>query len=119
MKIADLFNPAPKQWGFRGDPALWEEMRKQFVNVDIPASETILISKIRETFQQITGHSIDETEVLVVEKLKTHGDWSRLEKLSDKQRLEAIFHSPKRQLLVALKEATTGRGFDDIIRANF
>jgi len=59
----------------------------------------------------------DATRIL--EKLKTHGDWSRLEKLSDKQRLEAIFHSPKRQLLVALKEATTGRGFDDIIRANF
>jgi len=59
----------------------------------------------------------DATRIL--KRLESFGDWSRMEKLSEERRIQEINENPKRQLLVALKEATTGRGFDDIINSEY
>jgi hypothetical protein len=55
----------------------------------------------------------------ILEKLELFGDWSRMGRLSEEQRIQEIYENPKRQLLVALKEATTGRGFDEIIKGEY
>ena len=55
----------------------------------------------------------------ILEKLEVFGDWSRMVKLSEESRVREIYENPKKQLLVALKEATTGRGFDEIINSEY
>jgi hypothetical protein len=49
--VASLFEPAPDQWGLRGDPYLWDELAAKFRGVPRPASrehlESLLVSAIR------------------------------------------------------------------------
>ncbi len=75
MKIAELFEEEPMQWGLRGDPYLWKEMKTQFENTDVPASDEELRSIIVAAYEQITGRSIEEKEHFVVERFM-HGGMS-------------------------------------------
>jgi hypothetical protein len=49
--VASLFEPAPDQWGLRGDPYLWDELAAKFHGVPRPASrehlESLLVAAIR------------------------------------------------------------------------
>ena len=36
MKYSELFEPEPEQWGLRGDPYLWGEMKEYFSDKDTP-----------------------------------------------------------------------------------
>ena len=56
--IADLFSPDLFQWGLRGDPFLWEELRKALVDAPLPQSEGALIDTIEATFQTLTKHQL-------------------------------------------------------------
>ena len=31
--VSAIFEEKPKQWGFRGDPYLWEELKKEFSEI--------------------------------------------------------------------------------------
>jgi len=33
--VADLFDPEPEQWGLRGDPYLWREMKETFAETQL------------------------------------------------------------------------------------
>lgn len=55
----------------------------------------------------------------LLEKLKLHGSWTRLGKMKEKERVKELVDRSKKQLLIALMEATLGRGFEQIIEAEY
>ncbi len=57
MKTIDLlFETGMSQWGLRGDPYLWEEMRVYFRGTPMPKTAVSLQSLIEETFVSLSGH---------------------------------------------------------------
>lgn len=46
MRVSEIFNEKPERWGLRGDPYLWEDMKKEFDGVPI----TISAEEFREMF---------------------------------------------------------------------
>ena len=73
MKVAEIFNEEPIQWGFRGDPELWREMAKKLSSVEMPKSSEELQQIIESTYMESTGHHISHTETIIIERFKTHG----------------------------------------------
>lgn len=55
LSAAVLFNPKPDQWGLRGDPSLWEEMRRSFETVGMPISAEEFIKNFNDLFEKFTG----------------------------------------------------------------
>lgn len=39
MKYLELFEPEPKTWGLRGDPYLWQEIKKRLGEKEIPINQ--------------------------------------------------------------------------------
>lgn len=60
--IADLFRHEPFDWGLRGDPYLWKDMRDYFENWVLPDSIGELDRRIAIAFEHLTGASIDSKE---------------------------------------------------------
>ncbi|MES2933104.1 MAG: hypothetical protein V4805_06420 [Pseudomonadota bacterium] len=73
--IGDLFKEEPSQWGFRGDPYLWFDMREYFSNSPLPDNEMSLLTLIKESFEKLTGHEFDEKKPFGLEKY-AHGGMS-------------------------------------------
>lgn len=53
--VADLFYPAPRQWGLRGDQFLWLEMRHVLSHTALPATPDDLADIIGGAHAAITG----------------------------------------------------------------
>lgn len=53
--VSAIFEEEPKYWGLRGDPYLWEEMRKEFSTVPITISLEEFEKEFQETFEKLTG----------------------------------------------------------------
>jgi len=74
--VAYFFEKEPPQWGVRGDPHLWYEMREHFSETPIPATADELISLIEAAFEQLTEHPITEQEKYIRIKRLDHGGMS-------------------------------------------
>lgn len=46
MKYSELFEPEPENWGLRGDPFLWRELKEHFGDKEIPDDESTLYLSI-------------------------------------------------------------------------
>lgn len=55
----------------------------------------------------------------LIEKLETHSLLGRLNGMNSKQRFQEFKYRANKQILVAMKEATNGRSFNDIIKSEF
>lgn len=55
----------------------------------------------------------------LLDQLKLYGSWTRLGKMSQKERIRELVDRSKKQLLIALMEATLGRGFEQIIEDEY
>ena len=53
-----LFEEEPSQWGYRGDPYLWRELRHHFESIEIPKSLEECKALIISAFETITKESI-------------------------------------------------------------
>lgn len=53
--VAVIFEEKPKQWGLRGDPYLWEDMKQAFSTVRFPISEEEFIIQFNSYFLAFTG----------------------------------------------------------------
>jgi hypothetical protein len=73
IKISDLFNPEPNQWGFRGDPLLWREMSSALSETPLPRSLDLLISKIEDTFVALTNHQLSSCEPIHIKRYDEGG----------------------------------------------
>lgn len=56
--VSAIFEEKPKQWGFRGDPYLWEELKKEFSTVSVTISLEDFVKKFKETFEKLTGNPL-------------------------------------------------------------
>jgi hypothetical protein len=55
----------------------------------------------------------------ILQRLKLYGSWTRLGKMPEKAQLKELLDRAKKQLLIALMEATLGRGFEQIIENEY
>ena len=60
---------------------------------------------------------IDAKKILT--RLERYASWTRLGKMSEKERLRELLDKSKKQLLIALLETTLGRGFEKIIENEY
>ena len=74
-KIIELFNTTPDQWGLRGDPYLWQEIKMKLAHIDMPATEQALNQLLFQTYQAATGYPISYQQPFPVERFN-HGGMS-------------------------------------------
>ena len=75
MKISEIFEDETKQWGLRGDPYLWRELKERLDAVEMPESPEQLRSIIEREYEAATGHPISRKEFFKVERFM-HGGMS-------------------------------------------
>jgi hypothetical protein len=74
--MSDLFKPEPVQWGFRGDPYLWEEMVSVLADTPLPATETHLNELLEEVFARLVGVPLNVQVSYVFVERYSHGGMS-------------------------------------------
>ena len=86
-------------------------------NVWLHRTESSLSEYVEKPFQ--LGR-IDESDASkILEKVQKFGPWTRLNKMSEKQRVNELIHRARRQLLIGLLETTNGLGFEEIIKRDY
>jgi hypothetical protein len=73
--VGDLFRNEPEQWGLRGDPYLWRDLRDQLATVELPANVLKLQHLLETAFWKTTGQSLAFCTEFKVEKY-AHGGMS-------------------------------------------
>jgi hypothetical protein len=58
--LSEMFNIQPPNWGLRGDPWLWQDMKQAFAETPFPHSSRELVADIRRIFKEKTGVELDE-----------------------------------------------------------
>lgn len=66
-------------------------------------------------FSEIVEHDVP----LILAKIREFGNWTRLAKMTKKQRNVELYKKSKKQLLIGLMEATSGEGFNQIIKKDY
>jgi len=68
MKVSEIFENEPTQWGLRGDPFLWREMKEKLKDTEMPSSAKELQQLIEATYKAATGHPISYQKHFTVER---------------------------------------------------
>jgi len=71
--MSDLFNPAPSQWGCRGDPFLWMEMSRALCHVVIPKEERDVECILQGCFVALIGSELKSDQVFYVARFARGG----------------------------------------------
>ena len=66
--VSDLFDPAPEQWGYRGEFFLWMEMRQALSRVEIPQYPQLLEQIISSAFSALTGATLERCNELEIKR---------------------------------------------------
>ncbi len=66
----------------------------------------------------VNQFSFNDTEK-IINKIQQYGSWTILGQLSKEERIRKLFNGANKQLLIALMEATYGRGYGDIITSDY
>ena len=73
--LANLFEDEPRQWGLRGDPHLWREMKATLGSHDYPNTDEQLTALLEQTYQSLTGMPLSHQEPFFIERF-SHGGMS-------------------------------------------
>ena len=73
--LSELFDIQPPNWGLRGDPWLWQDMKKSFAATPFPYSSRELVADIRRVFEEKTGEKLTNSARPYVEAY-AHGGMS-------------------------------------------
>lgn len=73
MKVAEIFEDEPIQWGLRGDPFLWRELKGAFKEIDMPDTPQELLALIEREYEESTGHPISHQQHFGIERFRSHG----------------------------------------------
>lgn len=74
--LSTIFKKEPLQWGLRGDPYLWEEMKNELGNLSYPNTKEELIALIERTYEQLVGMSLlNDRDSVFIERY-SHGGMS-------------------------------------------
>jgi hypothetical protein len=68
IKISSLLNEEPIQWGLRGDPFLWDEIRLKTKDVALLENEELMKKYFYNLFKELTGFEISLNENIRIEK---------------------------------------------------
>ena len=71
--IGELFEIEPRQWGLRGDPQLWKELRSKFSCTSLPKDTNELRLILSHGFEDAVGEPIEYCETALVDRFHTHG----------------------------------------------
>ncbi|WP_305842093.1 ATP-binding protein [Photobacterium leiognathi] len=88
------------------NPKIWTTRVK--VNLGLYVTESLDMSQIK-----------DSDADLILNKLEMYGNWTRLSRMSNKNRKIELIQKSKRQLLIGLLEATSGEGYNEIIKKDY
>ena len=75
MTFDELLSKEPEQWGLRGDPYLWREMRQYLSGQDVPSRDSDLYEVVAAAFEALTGKSIESRDNIYVDRF-AHGGMS-------------------------------------------
>ena len=56
--LSEMFNIQPPNWGLRGDPYLWQDMKKAFADTPFPYSAHELVVDVQRIFREKTGEEL-------------------------------------------------------------
>jgi hypothetical protein len=73
MDISCIFNEEPIQWGLRGDPFLWRELKEKLRGVSMPNAPHELQKLIEKEYEKSTGHPISYNEYFGVKRFRSTG----------------------------------------------
>ncbi len=73
MKVSEIFEEEPIQWGLRGDPFLWRELKERFKDTDMPETQEQLKDLIEKEYETSTGHPITHEKMFGVERFRSQG----------------------------------------------
>jgi len=73
MKVSTIFDNEPIQWGLRGDPFLWRELKQVFREIDMPDTQRELKELIEKAYERSTGHPISHQKQFGIERFRSHG----------------------------------------------
>lgn len=85
----------------------------------------IWTSRVKEHLNDYVSEIIDISLIndsdadLILNKIERFGNWTRLAKMSVKNRKREIITKSKNQLLIGLIEATSGEGYHEIIKKDY
>lgn len=68
-----LFQMSPRQWGYRGDPHLWREIKERLVGVTCPATPADLKVIVLAQFEELTGFQVSHPEDICIERFSRDG----------------------------------------------
>lgn len=71
--IAIIFDEEPTQWGLRGDPFLWKEMRVAIQSETAPDSGEELLGLLHKKFLELTGEHAFEGKDILVQRYRDQG----------------------------------------------
>ena len=76
MKLSEIFENKPKQWGFRGDPFFWDHLKELAENMEMITPDE-LERWIKEEYFSLSGKVLtdDYMDFAVIEQFK-HGGMS-------------------------------------------
>lgn len=76
QNLSVIFEKEPRQWGLRGDPFMWEELRKECGRKEIePFCEDEIVSMVCQKFESVSGVPLTYDAEPYVEKY-AHGGMS-------------------------------------------
>ena len=67
------FDVEPQQWGLRGDPFLWEELKAAFQKINVPVSALELERLLHQYFNELTGEPPKRGKTIFVERYSKGG----------------------------------------------
>jgi hypothetical protein len=71
--ISKYFDPEPSQWGLRGDPNLWNEMKEKTANTNIPTTANEFEKILHKLFNELTGESPQKEKIIYLKKYDSGG----------------------------------------------
>jgi hypothetical protein len=71
--LARLFQDEPTQWGLRGDPYLWRDMKATLGNSMYPSTEEQFTTLLEQTYQHLTGIPLSNPDPIFVERYSSGG----------------------------------------------
>jgi molybdenum cofactor cytidylyltransferase len=71
--VSKYFDPEPIQWGLRGDPHLWRDMKLKTESTNIPKTVSELERILHELFKELVGEAPHKGKSIYVKKYETLG----------------------------------------------
>lgn len=59
--LSEMFNIQPPNWGLRGDPYLWQDMKKAFADTPFPYNAHEIVVDVHRIFLEKTGEELSNT----------------------------------------------------------